>query len=78
MFTRESSDAAEVKHVVKRTVPVNHPTFPDRIEPLGLSQERKEYLFNEIRKFCKAGQADLTAPNPHITDDINDFTGYDD
>ena len=32
--------------------------------PYGLSQERKNYLFREIRQFCKPGTEDLVAPAP--------------
>ena len=34
------------------------------ISPDGLSQERKNYLFREIRQFCKPGTEDLVAPAP--------------
>ena len=38
--------------------------LPSTISPDGLSQERKDYLFREIRQFCKPGTEDLVAPAP--------------
>ena len=38
--------------------------LPPVIEPQGLDEERKNYLFNEIRQFCKSGTEDLVAPHP--------------
>lgn len=38
--------------------------LPSQIKPEGLSVERKRYLFNEIRQFCKSGTEDLVAPAP--------------
>lgn len=38
--------------------------LPPTIRPDGLSQERKNYLFREIRQFCKPGTEDLVAPAP--------------
>ena len=37
---------------------------PPTIRPNGLSQQRKNYLFREIRQFCKPGTEDLVAPAP--------------
>lgn len=38
--------------------------LPPTINPEGLSQDRKQYLFREIRTFCKPGTEDLVAPPP--------------
>ncbi|RMX59711.1 hypothetical protein pdam_00025330 [Pocillopora damicornis] len=38
--------------------------LPAKLNPAGLSQERKEYLFREIRPFCKPGTEDLVAQAP--------------
>ena len=38
--------------------------LPPMIRPDGLSQEHKNYLFREIRQFCKPGTEDLVAPAP--------------
>lgn len=38
--------------------------LPPIVEPQGLDEERKRYLFNEIRQFCKSGTEDLVAPDP--------------
>ena len=38
--------------------------LPPQLNPQGLSQERKQYLYREIRQFCKPGTEDLVAPAP--------------
>ena len=38
--------------------------LPARLQPKGLDHQRKVYLFNEIRQFCKEGTEDLIAPEP--------------
>ena len=38
--------------------------LPSKLHPEGLSQERKQYLYHEIRQFCKPGTKDLVAPAP--------------
>ena len=34
------------------------------LEPKGLDQQRKLYLFKEICQFCKEGTEDFIAPKP--------------
>lgn len=38
--------------------------LPQKINPQGLSDERRTYLHREIRQFCKPGTEDLVAPVP--------------
>ena len=38
--------------------------LPAKVNPQGLSQERKQYLHREIRQFWKPGTEDLVAPVP--------------
>ena len=38
--------------------------LPPTINPDGLTEERKRYLFREIRQFCKPGTEDIVAPEP--------------
>ena len=38
--------------------------LPQKIQPEGLSEERKNYLFREIRQFCRPGTENLVAPAP--------------
>ena len=37
-------------------------TRPEQIIPESVSEQRKAYLYNDIRPFCKAGSEDLVAP----------------
>lgn len=39
-------------------------TLPREIKPNGLTEECKNYLYREIRQFCKAGTEHLVAPAP--------------
>ena len=39
-------------------------TLPPVLKPLGLDLERKNYLYKEIRQFCKPDSANLVAPKP--------------
>lgn len=39
-------------------------TLPNKINPEGLTEERKNYLYRKIRQFCKTGTEDLLAPAP--------------
>ena len=38
--------------------------LPAKVNPTWLSQDRKQYLFREIRQFCKPGTEELVAPAP--------------
>lgn len=38
--------------------------LPQRINPEGLSDERRNYLYREIRQFGKPATEDLVAPVP--------------
>ena len=39
-------------------------TLPPTVKPDGLTDERKRYLYREIRPFCKPGTEDIVAPAP--------------
>jgi len=38
--------------------------LPAKAIPTGLSQDRKQYLFRDIRQFCKPDTEELVAPAP--------------
>ena len=38
--------------------------LPAKLNPAGLSRERKQYLYREIRPLCKPGTEVLVAPVP--------------
>ena len=57
--------------LLKRNVILPSPsTLPNEINPGGLTEERKNYLYHEIRQFCKPGTEDLVAPAPWTFDDF--------
>ncbi|XP_067943168.1 uncharacterized protein [Watersipora subatra] len=39
--------------------------LPKLIKPEGLDNDRQEYLYNNIREFCRPGTEDLVCPKPH-------------
>ena len=51
-------------HILKDPAvrPQNHLPLP--VVPLGLDEDRKRYLYREIREFCRPGTEDLVAPAP--------------
>ena len=62
IFVKEFSGTAEIDvKVVKMSPAVG---FPKQILPKGMSKERKQYLYKEIRPFCRPGTENLVAPNP--------------
>ena len=40
--------------------------MPPTVTPQGISRERSEYLYKEIREFCRDGTEDLVAPAPPV------------
>ena len=55
----------EIKvNLLRKTNVLPHSDLPPHIKLNGLDEDRKKYLFNEIRQFCKEGTEDLVAPNP--------------
>ena len=50
--------------LLKKDAPPFDGQLPETIPPKGFTPEREEYLYNEIREFCKEGVEDLVAPIP--------------
>lgn len=51
--------------LLKNNVTLPPPTtLPHVVNPEGLTEERKNYLYREIRQFCKPGTEDIVAPAP--------------
>ena len=65
VFCKRYVDSEEVEFDLLRD-PTKLPpyTLPPIINPAGLDSERKNYLYKEIRQFCKPNSADLVAPKP--------------
>ena len=65
VFCRLLSGSEEIEfHILKDPAvrPQNHLPLP--VVPLGLDEDRKRYLYREIREFCRPGTEDLVAPAP--------------
>ena len=65
VFYKEFSDSTPESFTLLREGGRFPPvTLPTAIAPKGLDHQRKLYLFNDIRQFCKEGTEDLIAPKP--------------
>ena len=66
VFFKENSFSAEQSFMLLKYPSdlLQQGILPSQIKPEGLSDERKRYLFHEIRQYCKSGTEDLMAPAP--------------
>ena len=66
VYCKESVSSPEQRFVLLKNCAVIPPVavLPVEIKPEGLSQERKNYLYREIRQFCRQGTENLVAPAP--------------
>lgn len=66
VFCREFVDSPETQWQILKDVSDKPPArLPPIITPPGLDDDRKRYLFKEIRPFCRPGTEDLVAPEPN-------------
>ena len=66
VFCREFVDSPETQWQILKDVSDKPPArLPPIITPPGLDDDRKRYLFREIRPFCRPGTEDLVAPEPN-------------
>ena len=65
VYCKRYADSEEVEiDLLKDQTKLPPCTLPPVIKPLGLDLERKNYLYKEIRQFCKPDSANLVAPKP--------------
>ena len=66
VYFKESSSSPEQSQMLLKNRAILPPAtlLPPELHPDGLSQERRQYLYREIRPFCKPGTEDLVAPTP--------------
>ena len=66
VYFKESKSSPEESLLLlkNRTILPSASTLPAKLNPAGLSLERKQYLYREIRQFCKRGTEHLVAPSP--------------
>ncbi|XP_068754155.1 uncharacterized protein [Montipora capricornis] len=65
LFFKEYHSSTEQSIQLLRNPAMLPPAVPPvTVRPQGLSQERKQYLYREIRQFCKPGTEELVAPAP--------------
>ena len=63
VFCKEFVTSPEQPFMLLKNQEVLPPAYPPpTIRPDGLTLDRKNYLYNEIRQFCKPGTEDLVAP----------------
>ena len=65
VYYKQFSDSPESTFLLLKADVVPPPaSMPEKIAPPGLDMQRKTYLYNEIREFCREGTEDLIAPSP--------------
>ena len=65
---REFADTEEKKIVIlKSGITIDKTALPSVLIPSGLSEQRKRYLFDEIRPFCDEKYQDVTCPEPRVS-----------
>ena len=65
IFCKRYVDSAEVEFdLLKHPAKLPPCTLPPIVNPAGLDLERRSYLYEEIRQFCKLNSANLVAPKP--------------
>ena len=65
LYFKEYSTSPEQSFLLLKNAAILPPAvLPAKLNPQGLSEERKQYLYREIRQFCKPGTEDLVAPAP--------------
>lgn len=65
VFCREFVDSPVTEWQILKDVSNKPPAqLPPIISPAGLDAARKQYLFREIRPFCRPGTEEHVAPNP--------------
>lgn len=66
VYFKESSSSQEQSMMLLKNRGILPPAarLQAKLNPVGLSQERQQYLYREIRQFCKPGTEDLVAPSP--------------
>ena len=65
VYCKEFLTSTEVKFTLLKKLDVLPSSdLPSEIIPEGLDDDRKKYLYNEIRQFCKPGSEDLVALMP--------------
>ncbi|CAH3189636.1 unnamed protein product [Porites lobata] len=65
VFCRTLVDSPEIEFQILKNLEIRPPNqLPPKIVPSGLGEERKRYLYREIREFCRPGTEDMVAPAP--------------
>ena len=67
VFVREFADSEETNIVfIRPNVAISKTALPSTLTPPGLSEERKQYLFQQIRPYCDEKYRDITCPQPRV------------
>ena len=61
---RVQKSVGEDAHSIVILKDVDLASFPTETPPVGLSRERIQYLYKEIRELCDADVRDIVCPEP--------------
>lgn len=65
--TKTSINGTTIKNRITFNIEkMNLSDFPPKIDPLGLTYKRKQYLYEKIRQYCEDPFKDLLCPHPGI------------
>ncbi|XP_060558826.1 uncharacterized protein LOC132719099 [Ruditapes philippinarum] len=63
VFVKERTDSEEIRvALIRRNTEVLTTTFPEVIQPAGLSRTRREYLYRNVRKYVRPAYQDAACP----------------
>ncbi|XP_060586046.1 uncharacterized protein LOC132741792 [Ruditapes philippinarum] len=63
IFVKERSNSDEIRvPLMRRNIVLPEGSFPDSIQPAGLSRQRREYLYRHVRKYVRPAYQDETCP----------------
>ena len=65
VYSKLYSDSEEVRFMLLKDINAYPPmSLPTEIKPTGLDENRQNYLYKEIRQFCRPGTEDIVCPKP--------------
>ena len=72
VFAKEFANSDEIQYRIALSDDVPSCELPTEITPSGMSVERRQYLFDNIRQYCSTEEAaNLTCPAPNTSQEVS-------